>query len=804
LTHPSDVGAPYEPRWPALTATGLLSFWVLILSLPLWTGKFLGGGYSDQFHSGFAFREWLAHTWKRLGEIPLWNPEMFGGLPFVGAMHGDVFYPTAWLRLVLPTGFAMGLGFVIHYILAGLFVYWLLRLLRVSWAGAITGGFAYQLSGVVGSYVQPGHDGKLFVTALLPLALVGLVLGMRDRKWSGYGLLALSVGLALLSPHAQMTYYMLITAGLFALYLAFGEAGDRPIAEKLGALGLAFGAVVVGFGVGMIQLLPFYEYLPYSPRAEGYYGFEGSTSYAIPWSHLLEFFFAGFTGTTPAGTYWGPNPLKLHSEYLGLVAIALAVLGAFDKDRRRTVLWLGSIGLLFLLICAGSATPFYRLWWTVMPFVKQTRAPGMALFVVALVIALLAGFGTDRLQRGEGQKWYFPWTIAGAVALFLAIVGAFGGVAQFLARGVEMELARPVTDVANRAQGDIRVGAMASAAALVLLGTLGWASARGKLKPLLLAVALPLLVSADLWRNARDFWTYSEAPQDGVYGYDVLTDELTSQPLPYRVMNLSDTGIDVYPGASLMAFDVPQILGHHGNQLHDFNELLGGKNVWQYLYMSRRLWDLYAVRYVLLPTGIELAGQLPAYFGLEDDFDPLMTGVQASSGVRADVFVRREPVPYARLVPAALKIADEEAIPSVADPRSPLSFDQLVLLDPEASVDPEPVENLPEPLDARVVVESWDVGTMVLRIEPPAPSASYVVVAENYYPDWNAQVDGQDVPVLRGNVSLITVPVPVGAEQVSLEFRSGAYTKGRLITWLSLVIIGGVIVVPVVTGRRRG
>jgi hypothetical protein len=600
-----------------------------------------------------------------------------------------------------------------------------------------------------------------------------------------------------------MTYYMLITAGLFALYLAFGEEGDRTIAEKLGVLGLALAAVIVGFGVGAIQLLPFFEYLPYSPRAEGYYGFEGSTSYAIPWAHLPEFFFAGFTGTTPANTYWGPNPLKLHSEYLGLAALALALLGAFDKDRRRLVLWLSSIGLLFLLVCAGAATPFYRLWWTVMPFVKQTRAPGMALFVVALIVAVLAGFGVDRMQRREGEKWHIPWAVAGAVALFLALVGAVGGVAQFLARGIEMDLARPVADTASRAQGDIRLGAMASASALVLLGLVGWAYARGKVHPLLLALAVPLLVSADLWRNARDFWTYSEAPRDGVYGYDVLTDELTSQPLPFRVMNLSDTGIDVYPGASLMAFDVPQILGHHGVQLHAFNELLGGKNIWQYLFVSRRLWDLYAVQYVLLPSGIELSGQLPAYSQLQMDFEPLMTGVQASSGVRADVFVRRDPVPYARLVPAAVKVPDEEAIPAVADPRSQLSFDQLVLIDPEAPIDPLPVESLPVPLEATVAVESWDVGRMELRIEPPAPANAYVLVAENHYPDWRARVDGREAPVIRGNVSLITVPVPAGAERVSLEFRSEAYGKGRLITWISLVVIGGVILVPLVVERRR-
>ncbi len=40
---------------------------------------------------------------------------------------------------------------------------------------------------------------------------------------------------------------------------------------------------------------------------------------------------AGFT--REAGSYWGSNPLKLHSEYLGLPVVALAVLGT-SRARR--------------------------------------------------------------------------------------------------------------------------------------------------------------------------------------------------------------------------------------------------------------------------------------------------------------------------------------------------------------------------------------------------------------------------------------------------------------------------------------
>src|SRR2546422_10536000 len=68
-------------------------------------------------------------------------------------------------------------------------------------------------------------------------------------------------------------------------------------------------------------------------------------------------------------------------------------------------------------------SPFFQLWWSVMPLVKKTRAPGMAFFVVAFVCAVFAGLGAERLERREGAKALVPWVVvAGAIAL-LGVTG---------------------------------------------------------------------------------------------------------------------------------------------------------------------------------------------------------------------------------------------------------------------------------------------------------------------------------------------------------------------------------------------
>ena len=300
---PSDAETPvvpFEPKRPTLVASACFALWVAILSLPMLAGKWLANPYSDQFATGYAFRAWGAEWWKRLGHVPLWEPELFGGMPFVGASHGDIFYPTSFLRLLLPVATVVNLNFVLHSIAAGLFTYLLLRRFRVSWAGAVTGGLAYELTGLLASYPSPGHDGKLFASAALPLALLALVLALRERRTEGYGLLAVAVALALLG-HFQMAYYVLIAAGLFALYLTFDPETPGELRARLVRLAAALGAVFLGYGLAMIQVLPFIQYIPFSPRAQGYHGFEGATSYALPWAHVPSLFLRDFVGARRSG-----------------------------------------------------------------------------------------------------------------------------------------------------------------------------------------------------------------------------------------------------------------------------------------------------------------------------------------------------------------------------------------------------------------------------------------------------------------------------------------------------------------------
>ena len=76
--------------------------------------------------------------------------------------------------------------------------------------------------------------------------------------------------------------------------------------------------------MGAVQYLPVMEYVPWSPRAGGK-GYDYATTYSFPIEELINTYVPQFSGILD--NYWGRNGIHLHSEYLGVSVLILAVLG---------------------------------------------------------------------------------------------------------------------------------------------------------------------------------------------------------------------------------------------------------------------------------------------------------------------------------------------------------------------------------------------------------------------------------------------------------------------------------------------
>ena len=771
---PNDTGL--EPTRPGLLALLVFLAAALLLCWPMLSGQFIGGPASDQYVAGYGFRHFAADYWKTHHAVPLWNPFIFGGMPFVGGMHGDIFYPTAWLRWILPTGTAMNLGFALHLVVAGVAMYALLREFRTGWAAAVTGGVAYQLTGLVASLVSPGHDGKLFVSALAPLLFLALVRGVRHRSIAGFGATALLIGLAL-HGHPQMTYYLLIAAAIWALYLLFwDEAGPRG-GERWRIIGLGALAVALGMAIYAVQAMPFAAYIPFSPRAEGgpSSGWEYATGFGFPPSEVFSTFYPEINGILD--NYTGGNGLKHHTEYLGVVVMLLAFCGLGGRERRRERLVLGGIGLLFLLVAFGGHTPFYRLWYEIMPRMKQVRAAGMAFYLVALPIAVFAGFGASRLFRGE-----IPVRRILIGAGIFALIGLLGAVGALT--GLAMATAHPqLVDRVVLNSAEIQQGGLRLLLIAVLAGAVLWAIATSRLRGALAAAALIGVVTADLWSVERRFFHF-DGTTEQLFGDDALTSRMKQAPLPFRVWDPKGRygELEVYPGSWLMGAGVPQLLGYHGNEMRNFDELLGGKNIWEN-QVNVALLQLFAVRFVTMAKPLAIPG-----------FHQVLGPLPTTPGRQAVLYEVDTVPPYARLLSGAVKVPEAQVAGVVLDPRFPVL--SVAVYGDSAPVTPDSLGEVPAPATATPRVAAWEPGRMRIGIEGRDQRPLYLVLGENWYKDWRATIDGADAPVLRAQHTLLSVVVPPGAREVAFEFRSPEFARGKLISLVAILVALAMIVLP--------
>src|SRR6476646_8649086 len=128
------------PRFATAWASLIYAVATLLLAYPALGGAFLLNPRSDQYKAGYAFREFAAEHLRNGRGFPQWNPFLFGGMPYIGAMHGDIFYPTFLLRMIMPTDIAMTVGFMLHIFLSGLFTYYFLRAWGLGFYPALLGG----------------------------------------------------------------------------------------------------------------------------------------------------------------------------------------------------------------------------------------------------------------------------------------------------------------------------------------------------------------------------------------------------------------------------------------------------------------------------------------------------------------------------------------------------------------------------------------------------------------------------------------------------------------------------------------
>ena len=792
---------PFAGAWAVLT----YALCTVALGLPALGGGFLVNAHSDQFHAGYPFREFAAASLKAGHGFPLWNPYLFGGMPYVAAMNGDIFYPTFLLRMALPTDIAMTWSFMIHVFLAGLFTYLFLRAWGLGFLPSLTGGIAYLMCGPIAAYVSPGHDGKLYVSALLPLALFLLIRGIRDgRNWA-WGALAITMGLAVLSPHPQLLQYMLLMCGAFALYLAFTElempTGTRARLDRRTAvrrLLFALGAVVLGALIGAVQFLPVREYVPFSPRAGGR-DYDYATSFSLPLEETINFYLPEFSGIL--SRYWGRNGIHLHSEYLGAAVLFLAGAGLTSGRRAFRWFWIGTF-IVSLFWALGGSTPFFHLIYAVVPGTKFFRAPSTMLFLIGFSTAVIAALGAEQLAlRRISLRYALGWLIGAGVIALVASAGGMTNLAKVIAASWAGD---QLDDRISANNAALVVGAWRCFLVIGLAALILWLSQRRDLPAQIVGWSFAMLVALDLFSVEKQYWMF--LPRASViYASDPALEYVRRQPEPGRVLTAAfvaanDVMLD-YSGA--MVHQIRLATGYHGNEIGRYQHLCGGAPGSQCnprVLFSPTFWRHENVRFLYTDADTAIMRQIQGPLNLPA-LQLVVGPVKDAAGTNVYLYRLPGDNPAAWTSRVFVKAPEDQAAAAVLDPR----FDptSIAILDTNSTIPAQQITAPPPGLATPVRITRYAPGEIDLQLDSPPPEGSGLIVSENYFPGWTATVDGRPTLVGRAEYNLIGVKLPAMAKQVSLRFDDPAYERGKTITLLALIVSIALIVVGVVRGRTR-
>ncbi len=409
-------------RWFHVAAAAALAAFVAALyARLLFTNRVLADG--DILYYFYPYRDYAADA-LRGHRVPLWNPYIFLGVPFLANPQAAVLYPLHWPLSWLPVTRQIAWSAALHTWIVGLGGYALLRAWGKSgWAG-LAAGLVLAGSGFYGGLI--GHINQMNGAAWLPWALLVLIRADAAAGWGprlrAAGWLALLTALMVLAGHTQTAYINLAGLGLWCVWPVVMAWRDRAWVATGGRVAWRLLVYGVGVSVGALvaapQLLPTLELSSRGLRQGGLsYGEASSFSLkplSLLWTLLPTY------GLADLKVIFATRGYTEFVAYVGLIGLGVAAWAALrglrgDRDAAWTTGLLLAVTGLFL--AAGRWNPVYYLLYRVVPGFDLFRVPARWMMLYTLGMAILAGVGLDALggtlRRGARWGWLPPLVCAG-------------------------------------------------------------------------------------------------------------------------------------------------------------------------------------------------------------------------------------------------------------------------------------------------------------------------------------------------------------------------------------------------------
>ncbi len=806
---------------------------------------------SDLMLENLVWKQFIVQS-LRAGEVPLWNPHLFAGVPFLAAGQHSALYPLSALFYVLPLTRAYGLFTVLQLWLAGFSMYVFVRVLRVGRLAALIAGITYQLSAFF--LVSVVFAMIIAAAAWLPLLLAIIEMMVRKQEEKGTGPFvpivyvlagALTLGVQILAGHPEMMVYTFLVMAYYALArlaLLWRRVGSWKPALRL-AIWLAF-MVGLGLGLGSVQLIPLLELVTRNFR-EGSVTYADVVGWAYPTRQIFTFFIYDFFGNPAHHGYWdlvtrqwvavdrifwGIKNYVEAGSYVGILPLLLAGLAVGSAALRsksgqpsegRHHVWIfAALAVMSLLFVFG--TPLYALLYYGLPGLSQLHSPFRWVFPYTLSVAVLAGFGVRELgsrQSGPGATQQGRPRIQNLIAwgaFWGGIVLLVGLLAILIAPAPFLPFADRFLAAVEAAQGAFSSGQMLlsyqwlNLFIFALMLTAGGIVLRVSRSPIyvrsgkstgwqipvwqLLAV---ILVAVDLLLFG---WNFNPAADPAWLDFtppaiEFLKEQSGDADEPWRLTTYQPVG-------STKTLN-PNIPWFHGLQdVRGYDSIIPA----QYVEYMRAIEG----------QGELLYNRIAPIYGVENLSSPLLDLL----GVRYLITEGEIPNPDYELVyegevriyentdalPRAFALPRAEVVSQADLPTRLRSFDprHVLLLDEELGMSGEaqhPSGNWP--LQPATVV-TYAPNTVFVDVEMPSPG--WLLLADSYFPGWKAYrsdpdpqasppdpkyepADETELEIVRADGNFRAVQLGAGVHRVRFKYTPMSFKLGLYGSFMAVVVM---------------
>jgi len=700
------------------------------------------------------------------GEIPLWNPYIFCGVPFLANPQTALFYPPNLAFLVLPVHLAFSLLELLHTFLAGLFTYLYLRSVKRDRFVAIFSAIAFAFSGYFAARYKFGHFTLLQASAWLPLIFLLFERALERRNALYIASTGVVIAIQFFAGHPTTSFSSILAVGLYSFYKIIKRGSGLSSLR----IALTFLLVIfIAFLVSAIQLLPTYELLKLSTR--GSVDFDFLKSRSFPPQNLLTFFVPNIFGSPVHSNAMQGATFVETCAYVGILPLLLAIFCFISKrDERAT--FFAILALIAIFLALGGFNPFYSLLFRFIPGFSRVSDPYRFVFLYVFSISILAGLGLDCATRQANTPRYFNFLL---LLFFLgsitALIAFYLGKPYLLSLGERMIEAR-YTDPERRLAKlpSLYSLQLRSLAVFSLFSTLSgfilfW---RRRLRRGFKALAICLAL-IDLWQFGLGFTYPTEVKSHSTPEYVRF---LKGDSEPFRILPL-DEGVFAHNNSIL--YRIPSVTGYDPLILKRYMRFLGASEDMPVSQLDPRCPTITNLRFAFL--GLLNVKYIIGSSAIEGDFKLVYD---------KDAKIYENPYPLLK----AFVVHDYEVLPpeQVLEELKSTSFnpERCVLLEEDPSV------FLPKYFTpSEITILEYTPNSLTIKAD--ASRDGFLVVSEVYYPGWRVYVDGREGKLYRANYILRAVYLKGGTHIVRFLFAPFSFKVGMWISVTSSLMIFALI-----------